>query len=145
MISVCISGKFVMGSRKGLFKSVFKIARIFRRCIIMSRENIITWTKGRGIKISHENNGGILGKTRQPVKDQIGAFNLNRNVKVQMRINTYHLSVVCFEHTDGALSGPDAFPITAWYQGGWAQKKMFMVDAVPVFLIKDNVVLPERR
>ena len=61
-----------------------------------------------------------------------------------MRIDTYHLSTGAFEQTDGALSRPDAFPITARHRWGWAQKKMFIVDAAPIFMIKDNVVLPER-
>ena len=80
----------------------------------------------------------------QSVKDQTGALDLDRNVKIQMCIDAYHLSAGSFEHTDGALSRPDAFPISARHRWGWAQKKVFIVDAVPVFLIKDNVVLPER-
>lgn len=62
-----------------------------------------------------------------------------------MGIDTYDHVAAAFEHTDGALSRPAAFPETARYGGCWTQKKMFSIDAGPGFFIKDNDVLPEGR
>jgi hypothetical protein len=145
LIPIRMSGKSVMGSRIRLLKRILKTGCFDGRLIIISGENIITWAKGRGIKISHENHGNITGKLRQSIKNQTGALNLNRSVEIQMGVDTNHPSPVGFEHTDGTLSRPEAFSVTARHRRRRAQEKMFMVDTSPAFLIKDDVVLPEGR
>jgi hypothetical protein len=43
------------------------------------------------------------------------------------------------------LPGPTTFPGTAGHHWSWAQEKMLIMDAFPVFFIKNNIVLPKGR
>ena len=79
------------------------------------------------------------------MENQFGASGLDRNVEVQVCIDTDKLAAGIFEHADGALSRPEAFPVTAWHRRCWAQEKMFTIRTGPGVFIKDNIVLPEIR
>lgn len=82
---------------------------------------------------------------RYLLNKKFGAFDLDRNIKVKMGVDTYERTVAVFEHTDDALSRPEAFPESARYGWCWAQEKVLSINARPGFFIKNNVVLPKGR
>ena len=113
MISVCNPCESVVGSRKRFFKCVFQIERFNLWFLILSGENVITGAKRRGVKVSHENDRDVVGEMGQPLENQFGASGLDRDAKVQVCVDTNKPAAGIFEHADGALSRPEAFPKTA--------------------------------
>jgi hypothetical protein len=79
------------------------------------------------------------------LENQFGASDLDRDVKVQVCVDTDKPAAGIFEHADGALSRPEAFPVTTGHRRCWAQEKVFMIRTGPSIVIKDNIVLPEIR
>jgi hypothetical protein len=79
------------------------------------------------------------------LENQFGASGLDRDVKVQVCVDTDKPAAGIFEHADGALSRPETFPKTARHRRCWAQEKMFTIRTGPSIFIKNNIVLPEIR